>query len=108
VAEDGTRPSHTWYHSSVVDWPERVKNWYYAHGGTINSEDGTLDFPPSLREAALEILKIIEDVRADRVKVDREINELTMALTNLEHPGCCRSFGVVPWKFAFKGDIATF
>jgi hypothetical protein len=30
-----------------------------------------IDYPPSLREAALEILKIIEDVRADRVKVDR-------------------------------------
>jgi hypothetical protein len=85
-----------------------VKNWYYAHGGTINSEDGTLDYPPSLREAALEILKIIEDVRADIVKVDREIDELTMALKNPEHPGCCRGFRVVPWKFAFRGDIATY
>jgi hypothetical protein len=33
---------------AVIDWPERVKNWYYAHGGTINSKDGTLDYPPSL------------------------------------------------------------
>jgi hypothetical protein len=24
---------------AVLDWPERVKNWYYAHGGTINSKD---------------------------------------------------------------------
>jgi hypothetical protein len=31
---------------AVVDWPERVKNWHYAHGGTINSEDGTLDYHP--------------------------------------------------------------
>jgi DNA-binding transcriptional MerR regulator len=93
---------------AVVDWPERVKNWYYAHGGKINSEDGTLDYPPSLRDAALEVLKIIEDVRAGRVKFDREIAELTMALKNPEHPGCCRGFGVVPWKFAFRGDIATY
>jgi hypothetical protein len=57
-----------------------VKNCYYAHGGTINSEDGTLDYPPSLREVALEILKTIEDVRADKVKVDREIDELTMEI----------------------------
>jgi hypothetical protein len=70
----------------VVDWLEPVKNWYYAHGGTINSEDGTLDYPPSLRKTALEILKIIEDVRAGRVKVDREIDELTRALKNPEHP----------------------
>jgi hypothetical protein len=53
-------------------------------------------------------LKIIEDVRADRVKVDREIVELTMALKNPEHPRCCRGYGLVPWKFAFRGDIATY
>jgi hypothetical protein len=47
-------------------------------------------------------LKIIEDVRAGRVKVDREIDELTMALKNLEHPRRCRGFGVVPWKFGFS------
>jgi hypothetical protein len=85
-----------------------VKNWYYAHGGTINSEDGTLDYPPSLRESALEILKILEDVRVGRVEVDREIDELTMALKNPEHPGRCRGFRVVPWKFGFRGDIATY
>jgi hypothetical protein len=85
-----------------------VKNWYYAHGDTINSEDGTLDYPPSLRETALEMLKILEDVRVGRVKVDREIDELTMALKNPEHPGRCRGFGVVPWKFGFRGDIATY
>jgi hypothetical protein len=93
---------------AVIDWPERVKNWYCAHGGIINSEDGTLDYPPSLQETALEILKILEDVRASRVKVDREIDELTMALKNPEHPGRCRGFGVVPWKFGFRGDIATY
>jgi hypothetical protein len=93
---------------AVVDWPEQVKNWYVAHGGTINSEDGTLDYPPSLRETALEILKTLEDVRVGRVKVDREIDELTMALKSPEHPGRCRGFGVVPWKFSFSGDIATY
>jgi hypothetical protein len=53
-------------------------------------------------------LKIIEDVRAGGVKVDREIDELTMALKNPEHSRRCRGFGVVPWKFAFRGDIATY
>jgi hypothetical protein len=85
-----------------------VKNWYYAHGGRINSEDGTLDYPPSLQETALEILKILEDVRAGRVKVYREIDELTIALKNPELRGRCRGFGVVPWKFGFRGDIATY
>jgi hypothetical protein len=42
------------------------------------------------------------------VKVDREIDELTMALKNPEHPGRCRGFRVVPWKLGFRGDIATY
>jgi hypothetical protein len=67
---------------SVYDWPERVKNWYYAHGGIINSEGDTLDFPPSLQDAALEILRKFEDVRVGRVKVDREMDELTIVLKN--------------------------
>jgi hypothetical protein len=50
-------------------------------------------------------LKILEDVRAGRVKVDREIDELTMALKNPEHPGRCRGFGVVPWKFGFRETL---
>jgi hypothetical protein len=53
-------------------------------------------------------LKTIEDVRVGRVKVDREMDELTMALKNPEHPEHCRGYGVVPWKFAFRGDIATY
>jgi hypothetical protein len=70
---------------AVVDWPERVKNWYYAHGGTINSEGSTLDYPPSLREAALEILEIIEYVSAGRVKVNREINDLVGTFNTFIH-----------------------
>jgi hypothetical protein len=42
------------------------------------------------------------------VKIFREMDELTMALKNLEHPGRCRGYGVVPWKFTFRGDIATY
>jgi hypothetical protein len=38
-------------------------------------------------------LKIIEDVKAGRVKADREIDELTMVLKNPEHPRRCRGFG---------------
>jgi hypothetical protein len=38
---------------AVVGWPERVKNWYYAHGGTINSEDGTLITHPRYKRLHL-------------------------------------------------------
>jgi hypothetical protein len=35
-----------------------------------------------LREKALELMNEIEDVKAGRLKVDREMDELTMALGN--------------------------
>jgi hypothetical protein len=66
--------------SAVFHWPERLQNWYYAHGGRLNPDDGTLEFPPTLREKALELMDKIEDVKAGRLKVHREMDELTMAL----------------------------
>jgi hypothetical protein len=50
----------------------------------------------------------IEDVKAGRLKVDREMDELTMALGNPEHPGRCRGYEVVPWKYAFKGNLDSY
>jgi hypothetical protein len=74
----------------------------------LNPDDGTLEFPPTLRDKALELMKKIEDVKAGRLKVDREMDELTMALGNPEHPGRCRGYGVVPWKYAFKGNLDSY
>jgi hypothetical protein len=31
---------------AVFHWPRRLKNWYYAHGGSLNPDDGTLEFRP--------------------------------------------------------------
>jgi hypothetical protein len=50
-------------------------------------------------------LKTIEDVRAGIVKVDREMDELTIALKNPEHLGRSRGYLVVPWKFAFRETL---
>jgi hypothetical protein len=36
------------------------------------------------------------------------MDELTLALKNPEHPGRCRGYEVVPWKFAFRGDFAPY
>jgi hypothetical protein len=43
--------------SAVFHWPDRSKNWYYVHGGRLNPDDGTLEFQPTLREKALELMK---------------------------------------------------
>jgi hypothetical protein len=74
----------------------------------LNPDDGTLEFPPTLREKALELMNKIEDVKAGRLKVDREMDELTMALGNPEHPGRCRGYRVVSWKYAFKGNLDSY
>jgi hypothetical protein len=47
----------------------------------------------------------IEDVKAGTLKVDKEMDDLIMALGNLEHPRRCRGYGVVPWKYAFKRKL---
>jgi hypothetical protein len=36
------------------------------------------------------------------------MDELTMALGNPEHPGRCRGYEVVPWKYAFKGNLDSY
>jgi hypothetical protein len=47
----------------------------------------------------------IEDVKAGKLKVDREMDELTMALGNPEHPGRCRGYGVVPWSMPSRETL---
>jgi hypothetical protein len=36
------------------------------------------------------------------------MDELTLALGNPGHPGCCRGYGVVPSKYAFKGNLNSY
>jgi hypothetical protein len=36
------------------------------------------------------------------------MDELTMALGNPKHPGRCRGYGVVPWKYAFKCNLDSY
>jgi hypothetical protein len=43
--------------SAVFHYPDRLENWYYAHGGRLNPDDGTFELPPTLQEKALEIMK---------------------------------------------------
>jgi hypothetical protein len=36
------------------------------------------------------------------------MDELTMALGNPEHPGCCIGYRVVLWKYAFKANLNSY
>jgi hypothetical protein len=53
-------------------------------------------------------MKIVEDVKAGRLKVDREMDELTLALGNPEHLGCYRGYEVVQWKYSFKRNLDNY
>lgn len=74
----------------------------------MNPDDGSLEFPPTLQKAAHEMIKRNEDIKAGRLDPGSDMDELTLALGNPKHPGRCKGYGVVPWKFAFKGSADTY
>jgi hypothetical protein len=53
-------------------------------------------------------MKIVEDVKAGRLKVDREMDELTLALGNPKHLGRYRGYEVVQWKYSFKRNLDNY
>ena len=45
--------------SATLDWPERAKHYYFAHGGKLNLEDGTLVPGNQIRETAARLVEFI-------------------------------------------------
>nr|ABA95125.1 transposon protein, putative, CACTA, En/Spm sub-class [Oryza sativa Japonica Group] len=93
---------------ATVNWPERSKFWYYAHGGTLNPADGSLVFGYQIQEAARRLTDAVEASSQGTFRPDRDRDELTLALQTPEHPGRTRGKGVIPWKIGFKEDIHTY
>nr|ABA96332.1 transposon protein, putative, CACTA, En/Spm sub-class [Oryza sativa Japonica Group] len=93
---------------TTANWPERSRNWFYAHGGSLNPGDGSLIFGDEIRDAARRLADAIEASTQGTFQPDREKDELTLALQNPEHPGRTRGKGVIPWKYGFKEDIHTY
>ena len=92
----------------TFDWPQRAKHFFYAHGGSLNSEDGSLITSDAIREAANRLDEALKAVSEGSFKPDREKDELTYALGTPKHTGCVRGMGVVPWKHGFSADIETY
>jgi hypothetical protein len=53
-------------------------------------------------EVCTNLIKTIAEAREGKFKTDRENDELTCTLKNLEHPGRTRDKGIVPWKVGFS------
>src|SRR6185312_12467972 len=93
---------------ATFDWPQRAKHFIYAHGGSLNPEDGSLITSDAIREAANRLDEALKAMSEGSFKPDREKDELTYALGTPEHTGCVRGMGVVPWKHGFSGDIEMY
>ena len=92
----------------TADWPERSKQWFYAHGGSLNMVDGSLMFSQEIDDVAHRLVQALDDSAKGIFKPDRERDELTRALRNPEHPGRTRGKGVMPWREGFKDDADTY
>ena len=89
------------------DWVERARNWFYGHGGTLDSE-GRCIYNIRHKEDPLPIERMRKAVKAVKdgdFIPDRENDELTLALGNKEHDGRTRGTrGSQPWRTGFPEE----
>jgi len=81
---------------ATINWPEHLRNWYYAHGGSLDPVTLACSFGQKIRQVAQRLQEAIEAVAQGTFQPDREKDELTYALQNLEHLGRTRGKGLVP------------
>jgi hypothetical protein len=93
---------------ATFNWPLRAKYYFYAHGGTLNMEDGSFVTSDRIREVTDKLKTALVAIAEGILKPDREKDEMTYALGTPEHTWCVRGMGVVPWKIGFNGDIETY
>ena len=67
---------------------------------TLNQLDETLVVPEHVQEVSRDLVAAIDEAQQGTFQPQRENDELTRALKNLEHPGRARGIDVVPWKVA--------
>ena len=95
----------------VLKWNQRARDWFYAHGGTLDSE-GKCIYTVKHKENPLPIdafRSAAKDVEEGRFHPDREKDELTRALGNPEHPGRTRTTpGSKPWYIGFPAEMKKY
>lgn len=94
---------------ATVDWPERSKNWFYAHGGTLDPETRAAVWGPRIAAVAQRLVDAIRAVADCTFTPNREKDELTHTFGNPEHPGRTRGKGsTMPWRFGFADWVDTY
>ena len=74
----------------TFNWTLREKYYFYAHGCTINMEDGSFVTSHAIREAADRIDTAVKAIVEGTLKPDGEKNKLTYALRTPDHEAICR------------------
>jgi len=89
-----------------LEWPERAKHWFFAHGGSLDLETGKVVYGERI-QAVVERFHQARSI-AKSGELNRDKDELTFALGNLEHGGRTRGYGTVSWEHAFPVDRETY
>ena len=79
---------------ATENWSQRSRNWILGHGSSYNEETGELVHNnEKMIVPHKDVVAAIDEVRAGKFHPDREKDELTKALKNLEHTGQTRGLG---------------
>jgi hypothetical protein len=70
-----------------LEWGERAKNWFFAHGGTLDQETGKCIYGARLQEAAERLFYAQRATASGAFRPNREKDELTYAIGTTEHGG---------------------
>ena len=97
----------------TADWPERSKFWLFAHGAGLDPVTGLIvaqgKWKEKIEYITKELVDAIDKVRRGVYVVDREKDELSLALGNPEKVGRVRGYGPgVSWKQGFPEDADTY
>jgi hypothetical protein len=73
-------------HLFSIDWPERSKNWFFVHGGSLDPETGEPVVGGQIGTVAQRLFDIVDSSTSGAFVPNREKDELTYALQTPEHP----------------------
>ena len=91
-----------------LEWPERAKHWFFAHGGSLDLETGKDVYGERIQAVAERFHQARSIAQSGEWQPNRDKDELTFALGNLEHGGRTRGYGTVLWEHAFLADRETY
>ena len=74
----------------------------------MDKETRVLDWCLEISRATERLVRAQAAIAAGQFKPNREKDELTYALENLEHNERTRGYGAVPWYHCFQADQETY